>query len=105
MNKMFRPHQPNKRMTMRLRYKGYSAEWISMYNFVDRVKWYPAGWGFNRRVLGDIHSRLHYFACHAPKPVQQRWRVAYKNFMAQHFGNAGRASIRYLNTWSCHSWL
>ena len=102
---MFRPQEPNKRMTIRLRHRGYSKEWTSMYNFVDRAKWYPAGWGFNRRVLGGIHSRLHYLACHAPVPIQKQWRVPYANFMAQHFGDAGKASMRYLNKWSCHSWM
>lgn len=104
MNKMFRPQQINKISTIRLRRKGYGNEWIN-YNFVNRIKWYPAGWGFNKRVIGSMHSRLHYLACHAPDPIQKKWRKTYAVFMARHFGDAGRASMRYLNKWSCHSWM
>ena len=101
MNK-FRPQDVSKRFIIKQRLRTGRSD---NYNWQSRVKWYPAGWGFNRRVLGDIHSRLHYLACHAPKPVQQRWRATYKNFMDKHFGDAGQASMRYLNTWSCHSWM
>ena len=92
-------------MTMRLRHRGYSAEWTSMYNFVDRAKWYPAGWRFNKKVIGNQFSKLHYLACHAPAPVQKRWHGAYREFMNRHFGDRGKASVRYLNKWSAHSWL
>lgn len=103
-NKMFRPQASSKLQTIRLRRKGYGNEWIN-YNFINRVKWYPAGWKYNHRVIGGMHSRLHYLACHAPEPIQKRWRKTYAVFMAKHFGDAGRASMRYLNTWSCHSWM
>ena len=102
---MFRPQSISKQHTIRLRLKGYGNEWIAGYNFVNRVKWYPAGWKYNQRVIGGIHSRLHYLACHAPEPIQAKWRVTYNNFMIKHLGGGGRASIRYLNTWSCHAWL
>lgn len=75
------------------------------YNWQTRIKWYPAGWGFNKRVLGDMHSRLHYLACHAPEPVQKQWKAKYKVFMDKHFGERGNASMRYLNKWTCHSWM
>lgn len=101
-NLMYRPQDLPKRFTIKERLKyGASAN----YNFVNRVKWYPAGWGFNKKVLGGIHSRLHYLACHAPEPVAKRWAQAYDNFQAKHFGSKGKASMRYLNTWSCHSWM
>lgn len=102
MNRMYRPQDLPKRFTILGRRKYGRTD---NYNFVNRVKWYPAGWGFNKRVLGSIHSRLHYLACHAPKPVQKRWAKTYANFQAVHFGSRGRASMRYLNQWSCHSWL
>jgi len=104
MNTMFRPMEMNKVSTIRLRRKGYGNEWIN-YNFVNRVRWYPAGWQYNQRVIGNMHSRLHYLACHAPVPIQKKWRKTYAVFMAKHFGDAGRASMRYLNKWSCHSWM
>lgn len=75
------------------------------YNWQTRVKWYPAGWGFNKKVIGDQHSRLHYLARHAPDPIKKRWAKAYDNFQAKHFGTRGNASMRYLNKWSCYSWM
>ncbi len=104
MNTLFRPQEHSKVHTIKLRRKGYGNEWIN-YNFCNRVKWYPAGWGVNKRVLGNIHSRMHYLACHAPAPIQKKWRVTYNNFMIKHFGAAGKGSMRYLNTWSAHAWL
>lgn len=101
MNK-FRPQDISKRYIIKERLRTGRSD---NYNWQSRVKWYPAGWGFNKRVIGGMHSRLHYLACHAPTPVQKRWRKTYANFMAKHFGDAGRASMRYLNTWSCHSWM
>lgn len=104
MNKMFRPQEKSTRTTMRLRRMGYGNEWIN-YNFVNRAKWFIAGWQVNQRVIGSMHSRMHYFACHAPKPIQKKWRVTYNNFMIKHFGAAGKGTMRYLNKWSCHSWM
>lgn len=104
MTKMFRPQDYSKVHTIKLRRMGYDNAWIN-YNFQNRAKWYLAGWGVNKRVLGSMHSRMHYFACHAPEPVRKQWRTKYDSFMHKHFGDAGCASIRYLNTWSCHSWL
>lgn len=89
---------------MRLRRQGYGNEWIN-YNFVNRVKWWPAGWKLNHQVIGGIHSRMHYLACHSPETVQKQWRAKYQTFMNKHFGDAGRASVRYLNKYSCHSWM
>ena len=101
MNTMFRPMAMDKPSLIRSRQLGMSEN----YNFPRRVKWYPAGWGFNKRVLGNIHSRMHYLACHSPDPIRKRWRAPYANFMKQHFGDGGKGSMRYLNTWSCHSWM
>jgi len=101
MNKMFRPMEMSKSATIKMRRLGMSEN----YNFSRRAKWYPAGWGFNKHVLAGIHGRMHYFACHAPESVRKQWDAKYQVFMNRHFGDAGRASVRYLNTWSCHSWL
>jgi len=103
MNKMFRPQERSVKSTMRLRRKGFGA--FVNYNFVSRAKWFPAVWQYNQRAIGSMHSRLHYLACHAPKPIQQKWRVTYNNFMIKHLGAAGQGTMRYLNKWSCHSWL
>jgi hypothetical protein len=101
MNK-FRPQDTPKRAIIKQRLKYGRSD---NYNWQTRIKWYPAGWGFNKKVIGTQHSRLHYLACHAPEPIQKRWSKVYDNFMAKHFGTKGKASVRYLNTWSCHSWM
>lgn len=100
MNK-FRPQDLSKIYTIRERLKYGRTD---NYNWQTRVKWYPAGWGFNKKVIGDMHSKLHYLACHSPKPIQKRWDKAYKVFYKKHFGTH-LASMRYLNNYSCHAWL
>lgn len=100
MNK-FRPQDLPKIYTIRERLKYGRSD---NYNWQTRVKWYPAGWGFNKKVIGDMHSKLHYLACHAPKPIQKRWSKAYEMFYKKHFGTK-HASVRYLNNYSCHAWL
>lgn len=74
------------------------------YNFVSRERWYPVGWRLNHQTIARVHSQLHYWACHAPEPVQRRWRQIYKQFYVKHFGSF-KASVRYINQYSCHSWL
>ena len=101
MNTMFRPMAMDKPAQIKARRLGYPEN----YNFPRRIKWYPAGWKYNHRVIGDIHSRLHYLACHAPDPITKKWCATYAVFMAKHFGSGGKGSMRYLNNWSCHSWL
>jgi len=98
----FRPQEINKRHTVRLRLQGYGNEWIN-YNWQTRVEWWPCGYSSNKIVIAKQFKRLHYLACHSPKPVQKRWAKAYRDFYKRHFGVAG--SIRYLNTWTAHSWL
>ena len=104
MNKMFRPMESSNKATIKLRRMGYDNAWIN-YNFPRRAKWFLAGWGVNKRTIGSIHSRLHYLACHAPEPIQKKWRATYNNFMIKHFGAAGKGSMHYLNKWSAHSWM
>ena len=74
------------------------------YNWQSRTKWYPAGWKFNQRVIGDQFRRLHYLACHAPEPIQKKHKQAYRNFYKKHFGS-DKISVRYANKYTCHSWL
>ena len=75
------------------------------YNWQSCVEWYPAGYKLNRRTICKQFGRLHYLACHSPEPVAKKWQRAYNNFHARHFGAFRGASMRYLNKWSCHSWL
>jgi len=101
MNK-FRPQGINKRYLLKIR---RLIGRNNSYNWQSRVEWYPAGWGFNKRTIGRQFSRLHYLACHAPEPVAKKWQKVYNNFQNKHFATTGKASIRYLNKYSAHSWL
>jgi hypothetical protein len=99
----FRPSSSmDKKNVMKMRLK-YGR--VDNYNWQSRIKWYPAGYRLNRQVLFNQFSKLHYLACHAPKPITKKWCKAYNNFYKKHFGAFKGASMRYLNTWSCHSWL
>lgn len=77
---------------------------VDNYNWQTRIKWYPVGWKFNQRVISDQFSKLHYLACHAPKPIQKKWHKAYEVFYRKHFGS-DKISIRYANKYTCHSWM
>ena len=102
MSNRFRPQAISKLYIIRLRLKLGRVE---SYNFQSRIKWYPAGWGFNKKVIGQQFSRLHYLACHAPEPVAKQWQNAYNNFENKYFARKGKASTRYLNKYTAHSWL
>jgi hypothetical protein len=99
MNK-FRPQDLSKSYIIKQRLKYGRSD---NYNFQSRVKWYPVGWGFNKRVIGGIFGRLHYLACHAPTPVQKRYQRAYRALEARLIPR--KASIRYINTYTAAAWL
>jgi len=100
MNK-FRPQEVSTRYVMKQRRLTGRAE---NYNWQTRIKWHPAGWKINHVSIGRRFGHLHYLACHAPSPVQKKWQAAYKTFCDKHLPH-GKASMRYLNTWTAHSWL
>jgi len=100
-NLVFKPQDLPKKFTMQERRLG--GKKIN-YNFVSRVKWKSFDWNINQIFLVNTHSRLHYLACHSPTKIQQRYKKVYTLFMNNHFGSH-KASIRYLNNWSCHSWM
>jgi len=98
----FRPQDISKKYIMRERRRTGRVE---NYNWQTRIEWCPAGWKPNQISISRRFRQLHYLACHSPEPVQQRWRQAYRQFCNQHFADRGRASMRYLNTWTCHAWM
>lgn len=100
MNK-FRPQDVLKSRTIKERLKFGRCE---NYNWQSRVKWHPVGWRLNKKTIGYQFGRLHYLARHAPESVQMRWCSVYDTFYKKHFGTQ-YASVRYLNNYSCHSWL
>ena len=75
------------------------------YNWQTRIEWYPVGYKLNKKTIAKQFQKLHYLACHAPEPVAKKWHSAYNQFSNKHFANRGKASIRFLNTWTAHSWL
>lgn len=102
MSLLFRPQNTSKKYTIKSRRIGRNEN----YNFVDRIAfaWQPAGWRLNKKTIARMHSRLHYLAYHAPGPIQKKWQDAHNVFYKKHFGTE-KASVRYLNNWSCHSWM
>ena len=106
MNKLpnrFRPSSSmNTQRIMRERRKHGSA--LGSYNWQSRVIWYPVGYRLNKQTLFKQFGRLHYLACHSPKPISKKWQQAYDVFHKKHFGTFN-GSMRYLNNWSCHAWL
>ena len=74
------------------------------YNWQSRIEWHPVGFKLNHKTIFKQMGKLHYLACHAPDRVTKSWQKAYNNFQKAHFGTM-HGSVRYLNTWSCHSWL
>ena len=74
------------------------------YNWQSRIQWYPVGFKLNHKTIVKQFGRLHYLACHAPEPITKKWRNAYANFYKKYFGT-GKASVRFANTYTAHSWL
>ena len=74
------------------------------YNWVETNEWYPAHYQVNHRTISRQFYRLHYLACHAPRPVRQRWWHQYRRRSQQLFGTHAM-SVHYSNTWSAGSWL
>lgn len=102
MSNVFSPSGMSTKYIMKQRLKYGRSD---TYNFRPRSNWYPMGWKLNHRIIAKQFSNLHLLACHSPEKVQSKWRQAYNVFMNKHFGNSGRGTMRYLNKYSCHSWL
>jgi hypothetical protein len=101
MNK-FRPQDMSKTYVMKQRLKYGKTD---NYNWQTRIEWYPAGYGINKRTISRQFMTLHYLARHSPKPVAVKWRKAYNQFESKYFASRGKASMRFLNTWTAHSWM
>ena len=100
---MFRPMENDARW--RLKERRNNGPWSGNLNFCRRIEWFPPHMTKQQRMFAKRFSRLHYLACHAPEPVQRKWRSAYNNFMNRHFAQKGNASMRFLNKYTCHAWL
>lgn len=98
----FRPQDMSKPYVMKQRLKYGRSD---SYNWQTRIEWYPVGFKVNNKTIFKQFGRLHYLACHSPENIQKKWQSAYNVFMKKHFGDSEKASIRYLNEWSCHNWL
>lgn len=100
----FRPSSSTTTKSIMRERRKYGAR-LGSYNWQSRVEWYPVGFRSNRKTIFKQFGKLHYLACHAPEKITQRWQKAYNVFYKKHFGAYKGASVRYLNKWSCHSWL
>jgi hypothetical protein len=98
----FRPQDLGKTYVMKQRLKYGRSD---AYNWQTRIEWYPAGYGINKKTISKQFQRLHYLACHAPEPIAKKWNSAYNQFENKHFASRGNASVRFLNTWTAHSWM
>lgn len=101
MNK-FRPQDIGKSYVMKQRLKYGRTD---NYNWQTRIEWYPVGYSINKRTIAKQFQKLHYLACHAPKPVTMKYKLAYNQFENKYLASKGNASMRFLNTWTAHSWL
>ena len=106
MNKIPNKFRPSSSMTTKsiMRERRKHGALLGSYNWQSRVEWYPAGYKLNRKTIFNQFGKLHYLACHSPEPITKKWQKAYNNFHKKHFGSF-KASVRYLNKWSCHNWL
>jgi hypothetical protein len=102
MKNRFRPQDFSKSYIMKQRLTYGRTD---NFNWQTRINWNPAGWKINQISIGRRFSQLHYLACHSPKPIAKKWQPAYTRFCNTHFADRGNASIRFLNTWTAHSWL
>jgi hypothetical protein len=98
----FRPQQLSRKFLMKRRRLAGSSD---SYNWQSRIEWIPVGYKLNKKTIAKQFKQLHYLACHAPAPIRKRWKFAYQQFMNRHFAEAGNASIRYLNKYTCHAWM
>ena len=102
MSNKFRPQDIGKSYVMKERLKYGRTD---NYNWQTRIEWYPAGYKLNKRTIVKQFQRLHYLACHAPEPIAKKWKSAYNQFDKKYFASGGKASMRFLNKWTAHSWL
>lgn len=97
----FRPQEISKSYIMKQRLKYGRTD---NYNWQTRSNWWPASLKKNQISILRRWQQIHHFASHTAKPAQY-WVRANRMFNKQFFGDAGRASMRYLNTWSAHNWM
>ena len=100
MNK-FRPQEISKTYVMKQRLKYGRTD---NYNFQTHSNWVPARFTKNQISIFRRWQQIHHFASHTKCPAKH-WVVANNMFCKQFFGSSGKASMRYLNKWSAHSWL
>ena len=98
----YRPMDVSKKYRIRYRLETGRSE---SFNWRSRVRWYPVGWKLNRQNLFRFFSKLHYLGCHAPKPIQQKYKRVYNLFEEKHLASRGKTSKRYLSNYTANKWL
>ena len=97
----FRPQQVNKLSIIRDRRLTGRVE---NYSWQTRSIWVPAGMPVNRVSIMRRWQQIHHYSRHTAWALPN-WRGANAEFNRKFLGSTGRASDRYLNTYSAHSWL
>jgi len=97
----FRPHGYGKSNIILSRKLGIK---LSEANWPERRVW-CSDTRPNKIHISKVFMNLHYLASHSPEPIKCKWRVVERRFYLKYFGAPGRSSVRFANTWTCHSWL
>ena len=103
MSMIFRPENYNKLWLLRERRN--RSPWSYGINFQRRSSYQPVVWSNHKIQFARRFHRLHYLACHSPESIQKKYKYVYKNFMNRHFADKGKASIRFINSHTCHKWM
>ena len=74
------------------------------YSAVHQVAEAPLPVDTWHRFIFVAHSFLHRKGSHSPIQVEKKYNSVERKFYRIHFGSY-RASMRYLNKYSCHSFL
>jgi hypothetical protein len=98
----FRPQQVSKLYILRER---RISGRVSTYNWQTRINWIPAGLTYNRLSIRRRWYQLHYLGSHSPTPIMKKWKNAESLFNRNFLASRGKASVRFLNTYTAHNWL
>jgi len=97
----FRPQSIPKAVIMKQRLHYGRAD---NYNWQTRVRWFPAAMTRNKIGILRRWQQIHHYAGHTDRPARH-WLTANRMFNEKFLAHRGRASVRFLNTRTAHSWL
>jgi hypothetical protein len=74
------------------------------YNWQSRINWVPAGLTTNRVGILRRWQQIHHHAKHSYNTIPY-WNSAEKMFNKKFLAEGGKASVRFLNTYTAYNWL